>query len=38
MIGYFEARRKLRKSRSQTAGCARRLRGGGNGSDLRCSI
>lgn len=38
VIGYFEACRKLRKSRSQTAGCARRLRGGGNGSDLRCSI
>lgn len=30
--------RKFRKSRSQTTGCARRLRGGGNGSDLRCSI
>lgn len=40
VIGYFEACRKLRKSRSQTAGCARKLKrgGGGNGSDLRCSI
>lgn len=37
VIGYFEACQKLRKSRSQTA-TQQEVGGGGNGSDLRCSI